>query len=216
MPKARKTRKPRSANGAKRQLVLTVFGLALAIGFYYSMSEISQGNPIAFLTGFGNAAARLEDDSFYSNRRERIQPLGALEQRQMRAQRAVVDQLARRHVGTPLTTGRSLNDLRVIQDILERTHLSGEQSYELQALGVALGDVMAEHLGLDWVVVNDDLGRSRALRFGETDNLIFPITMISKRVERNVRFEVSELFEKTRESVDEFRRLSGRGRRYSL
>jgi hypothetical protein len=215
MPDSRKPKKHSSYDGRQRQIVLTALGLVLAIGFYYSMSEISQGNPVAFLMpGFG-AAAHLEDDSFYA-KRKRIEPLGALEQRQMRQQRAAVDELARRHVGLPLTTGKSMDDLRVIQDVLDRSALSLDQTYELQALGVALGDVMAEQLGLEWVVVDDDLGRSRALRFGETENLIFPVTMISKRVERNVRFRVSELFEKARESVEEFRRTTGRGRRFTL
>jgi len=45
-----------------------------------------------------------------------------------------------------------------------------------------LGDVLARHPDLAWVVVDDDYGHSRALRFRTTVHLFFPVTMISKRV----------------------------------
>ena len=62
------------------------------------------------------------------------------------------------------------------------------------------------------MVLEDRLGRSRVLRFRESENLVFPVTMISKRVEGNVRFRVHELFEKTANEVDDFA-LNAPGRR---
>ena len=61
---------------------------------------------------------------------------------------------------------------------------------------MVLGDVMVAQLGLSWVVVEDELGRSRALRLGESDELVYPVTMISKRVEADIRFTVDELYAK--------------------
>lgn len=125
--------------------------------------------------------------------RRRISPLEASDESLLARQRSAVDELARRHVGSPLTGGE-LDDLRVLQELLDQRVLDSDQTYELQSLGVVLGDVMVAQLGFAWVVVEDELGRSRALRMGESDELIFPVTMISKRVERDIRFSVEELY----------------------
>jgi hypothetical protein len=77
--------------------------------------------------------------------------------------------------------------------------LQPDQTLELQALGVVLGDVMVAQLGFSWAIVEDELGRSRALRLGESDDLVYPVTMISKRVEKDIRFTVEELYAKARE-----------------
>ena len=65
---------------------------------------------------------------------------------------------------------------------------------------------MVAQLGFKWVVVKDKLGRSRALRWKDTESFIFPVTMISKRVERDVRFTVEELYAKAEEVAASSRR----------
>lgn len=127
--------------------------------------------------------------------RRRILPLEAADERQLQLQRKAVDELSRRHVGTPISGG-ALDDLRIIQTLLDLRVLGADQAYELQSLGVVLGDVMVTQLDFSWVVVQDEVGRSRALRFRDTDTLVFPVTMISKRVEGDVRFAVSDLYAK--------------------
>ena len=179
-------------------------GLLLAVAFYMLMSRVEDGPFELMFPGVMSPGARLEDDSFIAQR-TRVMPLDGVELRRMREQRELVDELARRHIGTPLTTGQSLDDLRVIQEILDKKILEKEQVYELQALGIALGDLMAEQLDLKWVAVEDEHGRSRALQYGEDEDLFFPVTMISKRVDKDVRFTVEELFEKTRATVQRVR-----------
>lgn len=137
----------------------------------------------------------------------RFRPLSAADLEQLRVQRALAGDLARRHVGTELT-GRSLGDLRVLQEILDQA--PPDDTWSLQALGVALGDVMVAQLGLRWVVFEDSYGRSRALRVGESEDVIFPVTMISKRVEGDVPFRVDELYRETARTVEASRgRSSG-------
>jgi len=46
-----------------------------------------------------------------------------------------------------------------------------------------MGDLLAQELNLHWVIYEDSVGRSRALRYKETDNYLFPMTMISRRRE---------------------------------
>ena len=211
---SRGSSKPRKDTGRRRILTMTL-GLLVAVGFYLAVGGLSS-NPLGgLLPGFGLQGGLIEDTSFYANR-NRVSPLSDVDLRRLREQRNLVDELARRHVGTPLSAGHSIEDLRVLQELLDQQILKPDQTYELQALGVALGDVLAEQYGLEWVVVDDDLGRSRALRYGEGEDLVFPITMISKRVEAKVRFRVLDLYEKSGQNVDEFSRRAGGGRRIPL
>ena len=46
---------------------------------------------------------------------------------------------------------------------------------------------------MDWCAVEDEYGRDPALRYRETDLLVFPLTMISKRVEDGESVDVREL-----------------------
>lgn len=126
----------------------------------------------------------------------------------LEAQREAARMLARRYVGASLSA--DLDDLRILQSIVTQRVLSGEQTYELQALGVALGDVMVAELGFNWVVLRDKYGRSRALRYKLTENFLFPVTMISKRVEADLSFNVAELYEKAVAIVAEADKEIGR------
>jgi len=211
----RPKRPKRKSDTGMRRIITMALGLVVAVGFYLSIERIGSNPFGGLLPGFGLDRALLEDDSFYA-KRSSVETLTGVDQRRLREQRNLVDELARRHVGTPLSAGHSLDDLRVIQEILDQGVLDPDQTFELQALGVALGDVLAQQHDLEWVVVNDDLGRSRALRYGEGEDLIFPVTMISKRVEADVDFRVIELYEKSARSLDEFARRAGNGRRISL
>lgn len=119
--------------------------------------------------------------------------LSAAEEYHLRQQRTLVDDLARRHVGTGIEGG-ALGDLRVLQDLLDRDVLEPGATYELQALGVAMGDVLAKQLGLHWVAVTDDYGRSRALAGGDSATILFPVTMISRLVEAGIEVDVQQRY----------------------
>ena len=186
-----------------RPLLTLVLGLGfLGVVFVYLL-RLESGAPLprlpeAFLPG---AAGR-----------ERFAPLQGSDEELLGQQREQVASLARRHVGASLV--RSLEDLRVLQQIVDRALPEAEETFELQSLGVVLGDVMAAELGLHWVSYRDELGRSRALRLGETDLVIFPVTMISKRVERGVPFRIDELYRETAEEIARYHRERGRGAAY--
>lgn len=112
----------------------------------------------------------------------------------LEAQRDIAHGLARRYVGSSLSA--DLDDLRILQAIVDQRVLGSAQAFELQALGIALGDVMVTELGFKWIVLRDKYGRSRALQYKGTENYVFPVTMISRRVEGDLDFTVAELFEK--------------------
>lgn len=193
-PRLRPQRR-RSASPRRALLALTL-GLAAVVAAWIYVGRVGGG-----LGAFPALSTPRAGDARSSPWKPRFRPLSSVDRDLMRRQRSLVDGQARRHVGTGLT-GRSLDDLRVLQAILDHAPPAPGETFALQALGVALGDVMAAQLGLSWVVFEDQLGRSRALRLGATDVVLFPVTMISKRVERDVPFRVEELYRKAARTVE--------------
>jgi len=119
-------------------------------------------------------------------------------------QRAVVAAAAKQRYGTTALT-RTKRDLPILQNLINDRVFKKSQTYELQSLGVAFGDVLASELPLRWVMVTDEFGTDPTLRFKETTIQINAPTMISKRVERDEPVSVQSLLDKTREqlAVDE-------------
>jgi len=204
-------RNPKSEKGGSRSLrlfyVLTLCLCAL-VAFYLYWMGVERGYFAPSYQGVPASAEGAIDLDPKSDRR-RISALEKRDERILRRSRAAIDELARRHVGTPLTGGQR-EDLRILQELLDQKVAAPGDTETLQALGVALGDVMVAQLGFTWVILKDKLGRSRALRWKDTDSFVFPVTMISKRVERDVRFTVEELYAKAEEIAASSRRRSTR------
>lgn len=119
-------------------------------------------------------------------------PLTELDQQYMDRQRALIDELSRRHLGRSCCKG--VEELDLLQRLLDEEVVRADQRLELQAMGVILGDILAGALDMDWVIYEDELGRSRALRLGNTSNLLFPVTMISRRREAGNMESIEEIF----------------------
>ena len=125
----------------------------------------------------------------------RVGELSYLDRQYMAQQRATLSELVERNFGRQFT-GTKENDLELLQLLLDRRVVRPEQTQELQAMGVIMGDLLAADLDMHWVVYEDDVGRSRALRYRETDNFLFPMTMISRRREVDNRTPVAEIYQK--------------------
>jgi len=93
--------------------------------------------------------------------------------------------------------------LGLLRALLENKVFSPEQTYELQSMGVVLGDVFAQDLGMEWIVVEDSFGRTLALRYPNTTIILYPITMISKRIEAGERVDVFDMYNSLAAEVDE-------------
>lgn len=111
-------------------------------------------------------------------------------------QRALVLSRARELYGTG-ELKRTRDDLAVVQRLLDDGVFAVEETYELQALGVVLGDVLAGELGMRWVQVTDEYGTDPTLRYADTTLQFNALTMISKRVERGEKVDVQWLFDQT-------------------
>lgn len=124
-----------------------------------------------------------------------IDELSYLDRQYMSQQRSSLEDLARRHFGRGFNGTRD-NDLDLLQRMLDERVVRPDQTQQLQAMGIVMGDLLAEHLGMHWVVYEDRVGRSRALRYKTTDNYLFPMTMISRRQEVGNDTPVAEIYQK--------------------
>lgn len=93
---------------------------------------------------------------------------------------------------TPLDRSDDRTALSVISALL--ADVRADETWKLQSLGIVFGDVLARVTGAEWVQVDDERGTDAALRFGGPDDLAFPLTMISRRVEAGEEVDVLELF----------------------
>jgi hypothetical protein len=118
----------------------------------------------------------------------------------LQQQRAVVAATAKQRYGTK-GLSRTKSDLPVLQNLIDQRVFSKSQTYELQSLGVAFGDVLASELPLRWVMVTDEYGTDPTLRFKETTLQINALTMISKRVDRDKPVSLQRLLDTTREQL---------------
>lgn len=110
----------------------------------------------------------------------------------MAQQQETMQDLAMMNLGRQFNGDRNL-DLELLQALLDKQLVRPDQVRELQAMGVIMGDRLAAELGRRWVLYEDNVGRSRALRYQKSDILLFPITMIARRREAGNMTSVVEI-----------------------
>ncbi len=98
--------------------------------------------------------------------------------------------------------GDKTHDLELLQKLIDSGAVKSEQRLELQAMGVVLGKILAQEFELRWVVFRDSVGRSRALQIDETKRVVFPMTMISRRLEVGARANVQDIYTKVRGIIE--------------
>ena len=122
----------------------------------------------------------------------------------LQQQRTRIDDLARLRLGRQLN-GDPGTAISILQSLLDRRAVRSDQTLELQAMGVVLGDALARELSLHWVVVEDSYGRSRALQLDRTQNFLFPVTMISRRIEAGATTPVQTIYDKAKAIMEPLR-----------
>ena len=85
--------------------------------------------------------------------------------------------------------------LYLLEGILSKGFIESNETWKLQSLGIVLGDALAQKLDLNWIEVEDEYGVDPALRFKDSSVIAFPLTMISKRVEKGEQVDIRVLFE---------------------
>jgi hypothetical protein len=140
------------------------------------------------------------------NEQQKITGLTEADQKRLRDQRAVVEAYldnedSKRKYQT------AAGKLGTIRAILQAGIFKRDQTYELQCLGIVLGDAFVQELGMEWIMVEDEYGRDPAVRVRGTTIILYPLTMMSKRVERGEQVDVFDLFNDHAAKVDELTKI---------
>lgn len=95
--------------------------------------------------------------------------------------------------------------LRLLDTIVRSGWIEPTETWKLQSLGITFGDAVAQKMGLSWVAVEDEYGRDPALHDHGTTIVVFPLTTISKRIERGETIDVGKLFDQACHSISRAR-----------
>ncbi|HSC68980.1 MAG TPA: DUF3806 domain-containing protein [Cellvibrio sp.] len=124
----------------------------------------------------------------------RIQELSWIDKNHIDQQIDTINQLALAKTGTPIRG--DLRDLDTLQLLLEKNRVAQNDYKTQQAMGIVLGKVMQADFPttLEWKIYQDNLGRSRALCVKGTSQCLFPITMLSRRIELGSQPDVKKIY----------------------
>lgn len=124
-----------------------------------------------------------------------ITDLEWMDKNKMEQEIASVTELTQSKLGISLR--KDLSDLQTLQRIVD-SKLVEEDDYDTQqAMGVVIGNVLLADFPhtLEWKVFKDKLGRSRAICAKNTQQCIFPVTMLSRRMELGIQPNVRKLYD---------------------
>lgn len=129
----------------------------------------------------------------------RYADLSWMDNNHMKQQRTMIDDIARLELGAQLKG--NLADLEILQRIIYRGLITKDERIKLQAMGVVLGDVFVQELGLKWTVFEDKYGRTRATCIPNTEHCLFPVTMLSRRMEVGLLPNVNDIYQENAEGI---------------
>lgn len=98
--------------------------------------------------------------------------------------------------------------LGLLRALLDQNVFKATQTYELQCMGIIFGDALVQHIGLEWKAVEDEYGRDPCLQLPGSTVVLFPLTMISKRIERGEKVDVFNLFNQSVHEVESLKKIA--------
>jgi hypothetical protein len=134
----------------------------------------------------------------------KVEELSLGQQFSMSSQRGEITDLVTRHLGITSLAG-NLEDIVIFQKLVDKEVIKLNDVKTWQALGIALGDLLANEFDLHWVVMEDEFGSSRALQWKDTLNFVFPVTLLSKRVQFGEAIVLDDIVEKLRLEIEAFK-----------
>lgn len=121
-----------------------------------------------------------------------------LEKQRTRATELIGTQFGRKVSGTK-------SDIALLQRVVDEELIERDDTEKLQALGVILGDLfIKEHKLLQWRIYIDELGPTQAVCVGESTNCLFPITMLSRRIEVGLKPNVQRIYDGALQDMKQF------------
>jgi hypothetical protein len=141
---------------------------------------------------------------------QKIEPLSRDDLARMARQREVIEKYLGGDAENLRKYQRADGKLGLLRTLLERGVFQPAQAYELQCMGIVLGDALVQHCRVEWRAVEDGHGRDPCVQVPGTSIVLFPLTMISKRVEKGERVDVFNLFNQTEAKIEELRHIADR------
>lgn len=126
---------------------------------------------------------------------QKFHALSEADSAQLAAQRAVVEKYLGNDPQNLENYATAAGKLGLLRAILDARLFGPTHTYELQCMGVVFGDVFVLVCGWEWSVVEDALGRDPCIRVPASTIVLYPLTLISKRIERGDDVDVFALFD---------------------
>ena len=122
-----------------------------------------------------------------------IKELGWMDKSKMEQEITELSELTRSKLGTPIRT--DLSDLDTMQRLIDRNIVAQDDYETQQAMGVVLGNLILADFPntFEWKIYEDEIGRSRALCVKKTSDCLFPVTMLSRRMEVGTKPDVKKI-----------------------
>jgi hypothetical protein len=121
--------------------------------------------------------------------------LSEADQAQLTSQRAVVERYLGNDPQNLENYATPAGKLGLLRAILDARLFGPSHTYELQCMGVVFGDVFVQVCGWAWSIVQDELGRDPCIRVPRSTIVLYPLTIISKRIEHGEPVDVFALFD---------------------
>lgn len=97
----------------------------------------------------------------------------------------------------------SAEDILKIMQVMETGNFKIQQKAPWQCLGIAFGAILVNEIdGMDWVTVIDGNRELAALRFRDTDVVVYPAGMVWDKVRNGEKCDLQKEFEKIKEEVE--------------
>jgi hypothetical protein len=133
---------------------------------------------------------------------QKIEALNGEDIARLVSQRAVVEKYLGNDPGNLSKYQTAAGKLGLLRALLQGNVFKPTQTYELQCMGIVLGDVFVQELGLEWRAVEDEFGRDPCVQLRDTTIVVFPLTMISKRIEKGEHVDVFYLFNRMAHEIE--------------
>lgn len=122
-----------------------------------------------------------------------ITELGWMDKSKMDKELSALSELTQTKLGAPIRS--DLSDLITMQRLIDENIVAQNDYGTQQAMGVALGNLILADFPntFEWKIYEDEIGRSRALCVKKTSECLFPITMLSRRMEVGSKPDVKKV-----------------------
>ncbi len=95
--------------------------------------------------------------------------------------------------------------LNLLDVIIKSDWIQKNETYKLQCLGISLGDIIVQDLKFRWIEVEDNYGIDPAIKLENTSIILFPLTMISKRIEKGEKVNIFDFYSLIKSNVDDLK-----------